>query len=157
VADWESYVAPAARPGLRTLLGSVSRSVDTCLRGALEQQGQFIKLFHARGGRVVAGSDPVVPSLLPGYALHRELRNLVGAGLTPLAALQAASLTAAQVLGLDEQIGTIAAGKRADLVLVDGDPASDISAIGQTFLVFKDGIPYDPTALRAAARGQIGR
>ena len=129
----------------------------TCLKEALEKQSQFVKAVHDRGGLIVTGTDPVIPILLPGYSLHRELQNLVDAGLSPLEAIRAATLNAAIATQLDSQKGTIAAGKIADLVVVDGNPDEDISAIGNTCLVFKDGVPYLPEALRKSVEGQIGK
>jgi enamidase len=129
----------------------------TCLEEALERQSQFVKAVHDQGGLIVAGTDPVLPILLPGYSLHRELQNLVKAGLSPLEAIRAATLNAAIATQLDSQKGTIAAGKVADLVVVEGNPDDDITAIGNTVLVFKAGIPYLPEALRKSVEGQIGK
>jgi imidazolonepropionase-like amidohydrolase len=94
--------------------------------------------------------------ITPGWALHRELENLVAAGLTPLEALRAGTLDAATALGLDADRGSIAPGKRADLVVLASDPSGDIAAVGTTQMVFKDGLPYDPAALRESVVGMIG-
>ena len=155
VEDWEKYLDPDVVMPLRRALGSMIQ--HTCLQEALEKQGQFVKAVHDQGGLIVAGTDPVMPIILPGYSLHRELQNLVDAGLTPLEAIQAATLNAAIATRLDSQQGTIAAGKIADLVVVDGNPDEDITAIGNTRLVFKDGVPYLPEALRESVEGQIGK
>jgi imidazolonepropionase-like amidohydrolase len=155
-ADWESYVAPAAREPVRNLVRAISLDAGECLKEALNRQGQFVKAVHDRGGRIVAGTDPVLPMLLPGYGIHHELKNLVDAGLSPLDAIRAASFTAASVLGLQDERGTIAAGKAADLVVVDGDPSADIGAMLNTVMVFKAGIAYDPAGLRESVLGAIG-
>ena len=155
VADWEKYLDPSVVMPLRRTLRSMIQ--PTCLKEALEKQAQFVKAVHDRGGLIVTGTDPVIPILLPGYSLHRELQNLVNAGLSPLEAIRAATLNAAIATQLDSQKGTIAAGKIADLVVVDGNPDEDITEISNTRLVFKDGVPYSPEALRKSVEGQIGK
>ena len=81
------------------------------------------------GGHVLAGSDVPGWFMLPPYTLHRELENLVAAGLSPFQALVAATRDAAQFFGAQDSMGTIAPGKRADLVLLDANP---LAAIGNT-------------------------
>lgn len=154
IEDWEKYLDPADVIPFRSWLRSIIEPV--CLQKALDKQAQFIKIVHDRGGLIVAGTDPVIPILLPGYSLHRELQNLVAAGLSPLDAIKAATLNAAIVTRLDSQKGTITAGKIADLVVVDGNPDEDIKAIGNTVLIFRNGIPYLPEKLRQSVEGQIG-
>ena len=113
--------------------------------------------MHDKGGLIVTGTDPVIPILLPGYSLHRELENLVNAGLTPLEAIQAATLNSAIATRLDAEKGSIAPGKIADLVIVDGNPDINITDIGNTVMVFKYGVPYTPELLRKSVEGLIGR
>jgi cytosine/adenosine deaminase-related metal-dependent hydrolase len=155
VAGWEKYLDPDVVAPLRRTLQSMGH--PPCLPGALEKQAQFVRAVHERGGLIVTGTDPVLPILLPGYGLHRELQNLVEAGLSPLEAIRAATLNGAIAARLDSEKGTIAAGKIADLVVVDGNPDEDITAIGNTRLVFKAGIPYLPESLRQSVEGQIGK
>lgn len=154
--DWQQYIAPLAIPHIERLWRSLRQGDDTCLRQALDNQRTLIRMVHGRGGLVVPGTDAVIPVVIPGYGLHRELQNLVDAGLTPLQAIRAGTLDAATALGLDDDRGTIARGKRADLIVLSSDPSSDITAVGTTQLVFKDGLPYDPTALRRSAQSLIG-
>lgn len=98
------------------------------LRAAFEQfQGQLTLAFHERGGKLMAGSDTVLPGLVPGFALHDELRELVGAGLTPYEALRAATTNPFEYLGERDESGTIEIGKRSDLVLLDANPLEDIA------------------------------
>lgn len=155
VEDWEKYLHPNARKPLRRFIRSIIN--DTCLKDALDKQAQFVKVVHDRGGLIITGTDPVLPILLPGYGLHRELENLVAAGLTPLEAIQAATLNSARAMRLDYQLGSIAEGKIADLVIVAGNPDEDITAIVNIRMVFKDGVPYLPDALRKSVEGLIGR
>jgi imidazolonepropionase-like amidohydrolase len=146
VPDWEKYLDPGVVMSLQRYLRSIIQ--PTCLQEALVKQSQFVKAVHDRGGLIVTGTDPVLPILLPGYSLHRELQNLVAAGLTPLEAIRAATLNAAIATRSDSEKGTISAGKVADLVVVQGNPDEEITAIGNTRMVFKNGVPYLPEALR---------
>ena len=155
-ADWDQYVTPLAVPNVLRLQRSLQLPDDTCLRRALANQQVLIRMLHDRGGLVVTGTDAVIPVNTPGWALHRELENLVAAGLTPLAAIRAGTLDAATALGLDGDRGSLAPGKRADLIVLESDPSGDITAVGTTLLVFKDGLPYNPAALRESVVGMIG-
>jgi imidazolonepropionase-like amidohydrolase len=78
--------------------------------------------------------------VVPGASLHRELELIVSAGLSPAAALQAATADAASLLGIQDRAGTIDAGKAADLVLLDGDPLTDIRNTRRIAAVIKDGV-----------------
>ncbi|HEX7013461.1 MAG TPA: amidohydrolase family protein [Steroidobacteraceae bacterium] len=102
----------------------------------------MVKLLYDAGIPIVAGTDG-----LAGFALHRELELYVEAGIPAPDVLRIATLGAARVAGRDKELGSIEPGKLADLVLVDGDPASRISDIRRTSLVIKDGAVYDPAAL----------
>ena len=82
----------------------------------------FVRRFVAAGGKIHSGSDP--NHVLPGYAVHAELQMLVEAGLTPVQAIQTASLNVAQAWGKDKDYGSVEKGKIADLVIVRGDPTA---------------------------------
>lgn len=90
-------------------------------------QKPFVAAFHAKGGKMLAGSDTVLPGLVPGFALHRELQELVGAGLTPYEALRTATINPFEYLGESDLSGTVAKGMRSDLVLLHANPLDDIS------------------------------
>jgi imidazolonepropionase-like amidohydrolase len=87
----------------------------------------LVQAMHRAGVRILAGSDFSDWALVPGIDLHNELTLLVEAGLTPMEALQAATVEPARFLGTQDSQGTIETGKRADLVLLDADPLEDIS------------------------------
>jgi imidazolonepropionase-like amidohydrolase len=91
----------------------------------LESLRQIVKRLYDAGVPIVAGTDMG----FPGFSVDRELEIYVGAGLTPAQALKTATITPAQVMGLDKQTGSIATGKNADLIIVDGNPLSIISAL----------------------------
>jgi len=92
---------------------------------------------------IVAGTDQAVP----GHSLHRELELYVQAGFTPMEALQAATIVPARAMKKDKELGTVEAGKRADFLLVDGDPLADIRALRRIRVVVAGGRAYDPAAL----------
>lgn len=102
---------------------------------------EFVRKFAAAGGKIHSGSDP--NHVLPGYAVHAELEMLTEAGLTPLQALQTATLNVAQGWGKDKDYGSVEKGKVADLVIVRGDPMKNISATQDIEMVFMDGKPVD--------------
>jgi imidazolonepropionase-like amidohydrolase len=91
--------------------------------------------LHRAGVPVVAGTDVGVP----GHTLHRELELYVKGGFTPLEAIQAATITPARVMKLENEVGTIEAGRRADLIIVDADPLQNISNIRKVKLVMTQG------------------
>jgi imidazolonepropionase-like amidohydrolase len=102
-----------------------------------------LRALHRGGVPIVAGTDQAVP----GHSLHRELEIYVEAGFTPLEAIQAATLGSARALGMEKELGTIEAGKRADLIVVDGDPLRDIRALRKISTVVSGGRAYDTAAL----------
>lgn len=108
--------------------------VDWAMEGLKSSVGEF----HDAGGVLVAGSDAGMPGVPFGAGLHRELELLVESGLTPREALMAATVNAAQVLGV-EDIGKISPGCLADLLIVRGDPVDDIEQLGDILMVFRDG------------------
>lgn len=91
-------------------------------------QRPLTRAFHQKGGRMLAGSDAPLPGLVPGFALHRELRELVDVGLTPFEALRTATLNPFEYLGESDRAGTVQVGKQTDLLLLDENPLEDISA-----------------------------
>ena len=82
---------------------------------------------------------------------------LVEAGFSPVEAIKIATLNGAVYMGRDKQIGSIAAGKNADLVVIKGDPSKQISDIENVEIVFKDGVGYDSRKLLDSVRGRYGQ
>jgi len=99
------------------------------------------------GVDIMAGTDTPIGLLTPGYSLHEELRLLVQSGLTPLEAIEAATLRPAQYFGLENELGTVSEGKKADLVLLDANPLQDIANTGSIRAVMKNGHLFDRAAL----------
>jgi len=124
----------------------------------LEAEMRFERAFVAAGGTLVTGTDPTGwGGTLPGPGNHAALRLLVAAGFSPLEVIRMATAEGARTQGIDGRVGTLRAGKQADLLLVNGNPDEDITHIGRLDLVFKNGIAYDPARLRDSVRGKIGR
>jgi imidazolonepropionase-like amidohydrolase len=103
---------------------------------------QLVPLMAAAGVPILAGSDAPNPWVVPGFGLHDELELLVRAGLTPLQALQTATLNPARFLGRTEELGTVAVGRLADLVLLESNPLEDITHTRRIRAVVADGRLY---------------
>lgn len=104
---------------------------------------RVIGALYAAGVPIVAGSD----TGLVGYGLDRELELYVAAGMTPMAAIQTATLGAARAMKLDGDSGSVEVGKRADLMLVEGDPLTRISDLRRVIKVVRGGWLYESVAL----------
>jgi imidazolonepropionase-like amidohydrolase len=100
--------------------------------------------LYKAGIPIEAGTDA-----LAGFTLYRELELDVRAGIPPAEVLKLATLGAARIMKKDGELGSIAPGKLADLVLIDGNPAANISDVRKTALVMKDGMLYKPAELYA--------
>ena len=116
------------------------------------------RAFVAAGGLLLAGPDPTgAGNVLPGFGDVRAVELLVEAGFAPVAAIRIATLNGATYLGLADRIGTVAAGKAADLLVVEGDPAHRIGDLERPVIVFKDGVGYDPARLRRSVATRYGQ
>lgn len=135
-ADWREQLAeqgPARRPFYRRLQENIRRD---------------LREMRAAGVRILAGTDIGVLNVVPGESLHEELRLLVrDANLSPLDALRAATRDAAAFLGRDGELGTIAAGSRADLILLDANPLADIAHMPRISAVVVRGRLFNRAAL----------
>jgi len=105
----------------------------------------MLKLLHTNGITFVPGTDD-----FPGFALHRELELYSKAGVPNKEVLQRATLTSARVAGLEKELGSIEVGKKANLVLIEGDPVKNISDIRKVTTTIKNGNMYDSKALYAS-------
>jgi imidazolonepropionase-like amidohydrolase len=117
------------------------------IRKAMNQLLGILRALHKEGIPVVAGTDVTIP----GHSLHRELELYVKAGFTPLEAIQSATIVPARAMKLDKEAGTIEAGKRADIIIVDANPLESISNIRKLNTVVTGGRAYDCAALWQAA------
>jgi enamidase len=155
-------------PGLDVLAPQLKQQFEqTHARVSTNKDSNYLRLFpkamalelaFARaGGLLVAGTDPTGSGgVVPGYSNQRQVELLVEAGFTPLEAISIATLNGAKYLGRDKSIGTIAAGKQADLVVIAGDPATNIADIRKAEIVFRRGVGFDPARLVASVSGRAG-
>ncbi len=113
--------------------------------------------FVRSGGLLAAGVDPTGNGgALPGFGDQRNYELLIEAGFPPVEAIRIMTLNGAKVLGIDDRLGSIAAGKTADLVVIRGDPVARPAEIRNVVTVFKDGVGYDAEKLVAAVKGRVG-
>ncbi len=123
----------------------------------LRKEMDFEVAFVRAGGLLAAGSDPTGHGgIVAGFSNQREIELLVEAGFSPIEAIQIATLNGARVLGREADIGSIAKGKRADLIVVAGNPEELITDIKRVETVFKDGVGYDPAKLMESVREIVG-
>ena len=146
---WGDYMTGRAR-----ISGSEKPSIWPTL---LKMEMQFEHDFVKQGGVLMAGCDPTgYGGVLPGFGDQRNVELLVEAGFTPEEAIHIATENGATWLGEDAHFGTVAAGKDADLVVVDGDPSKNIHDVEKVEMVFKDGVAYSPQKLIESVRGLMG-
>jgi len=104
-------------------------------------------LLHSAGVPLLVGTDSPEPYCPPGYALHQEMELMMESGMKPTAVLQAATIQNARSLKQGNLLGSIAAGKQADLVILAADPTADIRNTRKVVWVIHDGMDYDPVKL----------
>ncbi len=122
-------------------------------------KARTLKAFYDAGGidNITLGTDhPSWGEFLSPFSVHREMHAMVKAGLPNAAVLRIATLNGARALGVSDRLGTVEAGKNADLVVVQGDPLVDITATRLAVLVMKAGHTYDPNELFRASEGRMG-
>jgi imidazolonepropionase-like amidohydrolase len=144
-----------ARVRYLTARARVSSTSDyaALLRKVMDFERAFVKA----GGLLIAGLDPTGNGgIVAGFGDLREVELLVEAGFTPVEAIKIATLNGAKFLGEDAHIGSIAVGKQADLMVVEGNPAANISDIERVKIVFKDGVGYDSEKLIQSVQGLVG-
>ena len=107
----------------------------------------IIREMKKYGVEIMAGTDTPLGCFTPGFSLHKELETLVEAGLTPLEALDSATVKPAQFFGVENQLGNIEVGMLADLVLLSKNPLKDIGNTRSIEMVVKEGELYDAQAL----------
>jgi imidazolonepropionase-like amidohydrolase len=123
----------------------------------LKKEMKFERNFAAAGGVLMAGCDPTGDGhTLAGLGDERNIELLTEAGFTTPEAIRIATLNGATYMGKSDQIGSIAVGKNADVVLLDGDLEKDVTAIERPVTVFKDGVGYDSNAIFESLRGKVG-
>jgi hypothetical protein len=150
-------LAPEVVPEYLQLLQNYQNRVGFFVEPELFQKLlQYDREFFRAGGLLAQGADPFGNGALPGFADQRNFELLVEAGFTAAEAVKVMTANGATALGEFDRFGSITEGKRADLVVIDGDLTTHPSDINKVMLVFKDGVGYDSAKLIASVRGQVG-
>jgi imidazolonepropionase-like amidohydrolase len=116
-------------------------------RRNVARQHELVRGMSRAGVPIVAGTDTLNPYCFPGFSLHDELRLLVEAGLSPMQALQAATINGARLVGRDKELGALAPGRLADMVLLDADPFRSIHNTTRINMVMTNGRLWERPAL----------
>ena len=141
--DGEGRAATTKEPKMRFVHPALRRQVSaasaldalfsegsrTALRKSMPRQQVFLKRLNDAGGKLLIGTDTIVPAYVPGFGLVEEMNLFIEAGISPYDTLRAATVNAAQSLGLDHRLGTIAVGMDADLILLDGNPLESLEPL----------------------------
>jgi imidazolonepropionase-like amidohydrolase len=148
--SWTGMSGPEAMSYLHDLTPAEYEVLHQRMRMLLSRYMKLVGDMHRAGVPLLAGTDtnPFNP-VLPGWGLHQELALLVDSGLTPMEALQTATRNPARYFGKQDEMGTIEAGKAADLVLLDADPLEDIHNTQKIRSVVMRGRYYSRQALDA--------
>jgi len=144
-APWADHMPGPVERGLKVATLDMKPDQDAAYRASAQRLLEAVKLLHDAGVRILPGTD-----YFAGFWLHSELETWQRAGIKPTEILQVATLGCAKYFSLDQQLGTIERGKRADLLLVPGDPTRDVSVIRQVRLVMKDGAVIFPDEVHSA-------
>jgi imidazolonepropionase-like amidohydrolase len=156
-----AVLTPEAREAYlysRNLVNAAPREKYADGAKAFQNDMALERKFVAAGGLLMGGPDPTGNGgVIPGFGDQREVELLVEAGFKPEQAIQIATLNGATYLGLADRIGSIAAGKNADLLVVKGDPSKVINDIENVEIVFKDGVGYDAAKLLDSVKGRYGQ
>ena len=149
--------AMSAESAQSYLTARASVPLDSPMTSLMRKEMDFEVAFAKAGGLLLAGPDPTGNGgVLPGFGDQREVELLVEAGFTPVEAIHIATENGAIYLGRQDRIGTLAPGKQANLVLINGDPSKNIDEIENVETVFKSGVGYDSKKLIDSVRGQVG-
>jgi imidazolonepropionase-like amidohydrolase len=150
-------LTPQLREQFEQNYARTSQSKDSIYTTLFPKAMALERAFARAGGLLIAGTDPTGGGgVIPGFANQRQVELLVDAGFTPLEAISIATLNGAKYLRRDKTVGTLAVGKQADLVVINGNPAATIADIRKVETVFKQGVGYDPARLIASVQGKAG-
>jgi imidazolonepropionase-like amidohydrolase len=147
---------PDTRKEIQAIQARLADSTWALPARMLPNMMRWERAFVAAGGLLGAGSDPWGTGLVPGVGNMRNYELLVEAGFTAEQSIQIMTLNGARILGIDQRLGSIAPGKAADLVVIQGNPVQRPADIYNVVTVFRDGIGYDSARLRHAARDRVG-
>jgi imidazolonepropionase-like amidohydrolase len=151
-------LAPEAREEYLTARKETSsRAAQSTMPDLFRKAQAFERAFVKAGGLLGAGVDPTgMGGALPGYGDQRNFELLIEAGFSPVEAIQIMTLNGAKVLRVDDRLGSVTAGKTADLVVIRGNPIATPADLCNVTIVFKDGVGYDSPKLLASVKGAVG-
>jgi imidazolonepropionase-like amidohydrolase len=151
------YVQSYERDEWQTAQQTAARATDSATAALRRRFAEHVRAVLGRmqhdGVRIMAGSDIGNPFIIAGFSIHKELAIMVQSGFTPLEALRTATINPAEFLGAADTLGTVAKGKRADLVLLDADPLADIHNVSRIRTVIANGRVLDRAALDRLLEG----
>jgi hypothetical protein len=142
---WVDHVPGPVQRAQKVAQVDMKPDQDGAYRASAARLLEAVKLLHDAGIPILPGTDA-----FPGFMLHSELETWQRAGIAPAEILRIATLGCAKYFSLEDQLGTVKRGKRADLLLVPGDPTRDVGALRQVRLVMKDGAVIFPDEVHSA-------
>lgn len=148
---------PQVRGQYETAWAAAQQKTDSDATKSFAKLGRLEKRFVDAGGMLLAGTDPTgFGGVVPGHSGKRQIELLVENGFSFEQAIKVSTLNGAAFLGREKDVGTLAIGKRADVVVIDGDPTRETAAIERMPLVFKNGVGYKTDAIFAAMKETVG-
>jgi hypothetical protein len=150
-------LTPQLKQQFEQTYARLSQNKESLYSSLLPKAMALERAFASAGGMLIAGTDPTgAGGVVPGYSNQRQIERLVDAGFSSLEAISIATLNGARYLGREKSIGTIEAGKQADLMVVMGDPSTRVADVRNVEIVFKQGVGFDPATLIASVSGRVG-
>ena len=147
---------PDVRPNIEAFFRTARERDDAAARATFRKAMDFERAFVKAGGLLAAGSDPCCTTVIAGFADQRNFELLVEAGFSAEEAVRIMTLNGATVLGMHDRVGSIEAGKQADLVVLRGDPTKTPADIRNVVTVFRRGVGYDSAKLLESVKGMVG-
>ena len=130
---------------------------DEASLAQFKKQMAWEKMFYEAGGKLAAGTDPTgAGRTVAGYANQRVVELFIEAGFTLVEAIKISSLNGAEYLERDAEVGSLVVGKKADLVLINGDLEADVANIRKMEIVFKNGVGFDSQKIFESMKGKVG-
>jgi imidazolonepropionase-like amidohydrolase len=140
------YVSPRSKSAMRFLLKASAKLIPGSdpagIQAFMETLRSIVRRLQSEGAGILMGTDKAAPYVVAGFSEHLEMKLLSEAGISNYDVLGAATVSAAKCLGQEAEMGTVAAGKRANLILADGNPLEDLDAVRRHAGVVKDGVYY---------------
>lgn len=152
-----SVLIPQVREQYERGWSNTQKSKDQNWISVFNNEMKLERMFVKAGGFMMAGTDPTgYGGVVPGFASKREIELLVEAGFTFEEAIQMATTNGAKFMGREKDSGSIETGKRADAILVDGDPVKSVEALEQMPYVFKSGKGYNTAVIIDQLKETVG-